>query len=116
MIKLFPILESSYNIYQVTVLLKNYKDFSKTEILDQIRAVPFVIRVKIEENDRLHQISKGHDYEYSLVKIKYLNVFGEASRGIKEVHDIIVAGHDNFHKIKGVIKFQPLIRTLKKIK
>lgn len=117
MIKLFPILlETSQNIFQVTVLLKNYKEINKSEILDQVRAVPYVIRVKIEDNDRLYQISKGHDYEYTLLKIKYLSVFGEPIKGIQAVENIIRNGQEGFHKIKGVIKFQPLTKTLKKVK
>lgn len=115
MIKLTPILLESYEIYQFSAMIKSYKSENKSVILNKIRAVPYVIRVKVQEDPRLAGINKQYDYEYSIIKIKYLNVFGVPTKAIKHIKNTILNGNKVMHKIDGVIDFKPLNNTLHKI-
>lgn len=109
---LTTLLQESYETYQIDVLLKNYKRINKSEIVNKIRAVPYVIRVRMVDDPRLHNISKQHDYELSILRVKYLNVFNAPSKGALIIRDIVENGKEGFHKIEGVINFKPLLQTL----
>lgn len=113
--KLATILKESYETYQYTVLLKNYKSINKSEIINKIRAVPYIIRVKVVEDPRLEQINKKYDYEYTFLKIKYLNVFATPQKATKVIKHIVLNGQKGFHKIDGVIAFKSINNSLHKV-
>lgn len=113
---LFTILNESYQTFQVDVLLKNYKSNNKSEIVNKIRAVPYVIRVKLIDDPRLHDISKTHDYELSLLRVKFLNMYDKPSKAINIIKTITEKGKPDFHQVKGVIFFKPLLKTLRRTK
>ena len=114
--KLMTILQESQDTYQFTALVKNYKSLNKSDIFNVVRAVPYVIRVKVVEDPRLANINRRYDYEYTLIKVKYLNVFGTPHGGISAIKNIILNGNKGFHKVKGVISFKPMMHTLHKVK
>lgn len=115
MTNLTNILRESQETYQFTALIKNYKSINKSDIFNVIRAVPYVIRIKVVEDPRLADINRRYDYEYALIKVKYLNVFGTPNGGIKAIKNIVLNGNKGFHKVKGVISFKPMLHTLHKV-
>lgn len=116
MIKLFNILlEQTHETYQFTALLKNYKSVNKSTIINEVRAVPYVIRIKIIEDPRLANSNRLNEYEYTLLKVKYLSVAATPMKGVNIIRNIIINGTKGFHKIDGVIDFKLLVNTLHKV-
>jgi hypothetical protein len=116
MIKLTTILlEQVHETFQFTALLKNYKNINKSVIINELRAVPYVIRIKIVDDRRLAIANRKNDYEYTLLKVKFLNVMGTPMRTINLIKGMAVNGNKVFHKIDGVIDFKPLVKTLHKV-
>lgn len=115
MTKLTTILQESYEIYQFTALIKNYKSINKSEIFNKLRAVPYVIRIKVIEDPRLDNINKKYDYEYTLIKVKFLNIFGMAEKGARIIKNISLDGRKGFYKIDGLIDFKILPNTMHKV-
>jgi hypothetical protein len=109
--KLLQILKESYTISKVEVLLKTDPSVSKTEVINKIRAVPYVIIVRLREDPRLTAQST-EQYEYTLITIKFLNIFQSPSDALKVITNTIKAGDKHMHKIEGVLDFRPLPSTL----
>jgi len=106
MIKLHNILLESISVYYVEVLIKTTGGENKVEIYNQIRAIHGIIVVSIEHSDFL--MSKSTDnYEYSLLKIKYL----VTSTPEEDIHQIKIMAQK---QIPGLIQFIPRIKTLEK--
>lgn len=112
--KLLNILKESYDLYKVDALLKTNLSVSKTEIINKVRAVPYIIIVRLREDPRLmaHSSSKS---EYTLLSIKFLNFYKSPSDTLMKIHNIMKQGDEGFHKIPGLLDFRPLTQTLKKI-
>lgn len=108
------ILKESYETYQLDVVLKNYKRINKSDIINKIRAAPYVIRIKIVDDPRLHDLNKGRDYELTILRMKFLNVFDHPIKGVKSIKQTVEYGRQDFHKINGVISLKPLVQTLRK--
>lgn len=109
---LVHILNESYETYQVDVVLKNYKKINKSEIINKIRAAPYVIRIKIVDDPRLHDLNYKRDYELTILRMKYLNVFDAPIKGVNSIKQTVEYGRQDFHKIEGIIFFKPLMQTL----
>lgn len=109
--KLLQILKEEYTINKVEVLLKSDPSISKTEVVNKIRAVPYIIIVRLQEDPRLTAQSTEH-YEYTILNIKFLNVYGSPSDTLNKIKTIIMKGDKSMHKIDGVLEFRPLMSTL----
>lgn len=100
-------------MFQVEAVLRNDTNVGKTEIINKIRAVPYVIVVRIKEDPRL--ISKSDDREeYTLMSIKFLNIFSKPTDTLIRIRNLIRGGDRTFHKVDGVLDFRPLYQTLRK--
>jgi len=112
--ELTNLLLENYQIFKVECLLKSKVNGGKTEIVNKIRAVPYVIIVRLREDPRL--MAKSDDTsEYTLMSVKFLNVFNKPTDTLMRIRNIIKGGDETFHKIDGVIDFRPLVQTLKKV-
>lgn len=104
----------SYNIHKIQCLMKSNPQVNKSEIINKIRAVPYVIIVRTKEDPRL--LYRNTDkYEYTLMSIKFLNILAKPSDTVKRIKNIILNGNADLHNIRGVIQFRPLFQTLKKV-
>lgn len=111
--KLTQILKENYSISKIEVLLKTKTEHvSKTEIINKIRAVPYIIIVRLQEDPRL--LAQSTDsYEYTILSIKFLNTMGSPSAALEKIKNIVLVGDEDMHKIDGILEFRPLMSTLK---
>ncbi len=108
------IISEIYDLQKAEVLLKTSPKVSKTEIINKIRAIPYVIIVRVREDPRLLAQSTDN-YEYSLLSMKFLNFFNKPTDTLNKIKNIIINGDSTMHKIHGVLDFRPLHQTLQKI-
>jgi hypothetical protein len=103
------LLNEGITIFRCDVLIKTRADQNKVEIYNEIRALNGVVVVTIEQSDFLNQ-KATKDYEYSLLKIKYIGR-GDAKSSIKEI------GIDAVTKnlVPGLLQFIPRYNTINKV-
>jgi hypothetical protein len=106
MIKLHNILLENINVYSVEVLIKTIAGENKVEIYNQIRAVSGIIVVTVEQSDFLDS-KATNQYEYSLLKIKYL-VLSTPEEDINKIKINAVK------TIPGLVSFVPRLNTIEK--
>lgn len=106
MIKLSNILLEGINVYSIEALIKTVAGENKVEIYNQVRALSGIIVVTVEQSDFLD--SKATDnYEYSLLKIKYI----VSSTPEEDINKIKVNAQKN---IQGLVQFIPRLKTIEK--
>ena len=106
MIKLSNILLEEISVYSIEALIKTVAGENKVEIYNQVRALSGIIVVTIEQSDFLD--SKATDnYEYSLLKIKYI----VSSTPEEDINKIKVNAQKN---IQGLVQFIPRLKTIEK--
>jgi hypothetical protein len=106
MIKLSNILLEGISVYSIEALIKTVAGENKVEIYNQVRALSGIIVVTIEQSDFLD--SKATDnYEYSLLKIKYI----VSSTPEEDINKIKVNAQKN---IQGLVQFIPRLKTIEK--
>ena len=106
MMKLTNILLEGISVYSIEVLIKTVTGENKVEIYNQVRALPGIIVVTVEQSDFLD--SKATDnYEYSLLKMKYI-VKSTPEEDIKEIKQ------NSTKSIPGLLQFIPRLKTLEK--
>lgn len=115
MINLKTILNEVYNLHKMEFLLVSDINMNKSEIINRIRAVPYVVIVRVIEDPRLTQ-RNNDKYEYTLLSIKFIDVFGRPSKTALQIRNITRAGDNHMNKIKGVYKFKPLFSSVKRLK
>jgi hypothetical protein len=106
MIKLHNILLENINVYSVEALIKTIAGENKVEIYNQIRAVSGIIVVTVEQSDFLDS-KATNQYEYSLLKIKYL----VSSTPEEDINKIKV---NSVKTIPGLVSFVPRLNTIEK--
>ena len=106
MIKLHNILLENINVYSVEVLIKTIAGENKVEIYNQIRAVSGIIVVTVEQSDFLDS-KATNQYEYSLLKMKYLVL----STPEEDINKIKV---NSVKTIPGLVSFVPRLNTIEK--
>jgi hypothetical protein len=106
MIKLHNILLENINVYSIEALIKTIAGENKVEIYNQIRAVSGIIVVTIEQSDFLDS-KATNQYEYSLLKIKYLVL----STPEEDINKIKV---NSVKTIPGLVSFVPRLNTIEK--
>jgi hypothetical protein len=109
------LLLENYQIFKAHALMKSNPEVNKSEIINKIRAVPYVIIVRTKEDPRL-TYRNTENFEYTLMSIKFLSIMGKPSDTLKRIKNIVLDGNQDIHNIKGVIQFRPLFNTIKKVK
>ena len=96
-------------IFRCEVLIKTRADQNKVEIYNEIRALNGVVVVTIEQSDFLND-KTTKDYEYSLLKVKYIGR-GDAKSSIKEIGIDAVTKN----RVPGLLQFIPRYNTIIKV-
>lgn len=109
MSKIMTILTEVMSLCYCEVLIKTDDEFNKVTIYNEIRALPGVVVVNVEQNQYLTNRNKGN-YEYSLLKIKYISK-DTPENDIKKINMMA----KSTYKIKGLLQFIPRIKTIKKL-
>jgi hypothetical protein len=109
MIKLTDILLESIALDKIDVLIKTSTGINKVEIYNQIRALPGVVVVTVEQSEFLD--SKATDrFEYSLLHIKYI-VTSDSKTDIDKIKkDALIT-----NRISGLLQFIPRYKTAQNI-
>lgn len=103
------ILNEGIIIFRCDVLIKTRSDQNKVEIYNEIRALDGVVVVTIEQSDFL-DLKATKDYEFSLLKIKYIGR-GDAKTSIKDIGISAVTKN----KVPGLLQFIPRYHTILKV-
>ena len=106
MIKLYNILLEGISVYSIEALIKTVAGENKVEIYNQVRALSGIVVVTVEHSEFLD--SKATDnYEYSLLKMKYI----VTSTPEEDINKIKINAQKN---IQGLSQFIPRIKTIEK--
>jgi hypothetical protein len=103
------LLNEGITIFRCDVLIKTAADENKVEIYNEIRALNGVVVVTIEHSDFL-DTKATKNYEYSLLKLKYIGR-GDAKASIKEIGIDAVTKN----RISGLLQFIPRYNTIIKV-
>ena len=103
------ILNEGITVFRCDVLIKTRADQNKVEIYNEIRALEGVVVVTIEQSDFLNR-KKTDQYEYSLLKVKYIGR-GDAKTSIKDIGIDAVTKN----KVPGLLQFIPRYNTIIKV-
>jgi hypothetical protein len=103
------ILNEGITIFRCDVLIKTAADQNKVEIYNEVRALNGVVVVTIEHSDFL-DTKATKQYEYSLLKLKYIGR-GDAKSSIKEIGIDAVTKN----RIPGLLQFIPRYNTIVKV-
>jgi hypothetical protein len=106
MIKLSNILLEGINVYSIEALIKTVAGVNKVEIYNQIRALPGIIVVVVEHSDFLDKKATDN-YEYSLLKMKYI-VNSTPEEDIKKIKQYATK------LIPSLSQFIPRLKTIEK--
>jgi hypothetical protein len=109
--RLFETLE----LYKFEAIIKVDTRVNITDVLNLIRAVPYVIIVRTIEDPRL-EYKKTENHIYVLISIKFFNTAKSAAEGINKIKKDIMIGGQEAPKIEGVLKFVPIMKTLRPAK
>jgi hypothetical protein len=103
------LLNEGITVFRCDVLIKTRADQNKVEIYNEIRALEGVVVVTIEQSDFLDR-KKTNQYEYSLLKVKYIGR-GDAKTSIKEIGIDAVTKN----RVPGLLQFIPRYSTIIKV-
>jgi hypothetical protein len=103
------ILNEGITIFKCDILIKTAADQNKVEIYNEVRALNGVVVVTIEQSDFL-DAKATKNYEYSLLKLKYIGR-GDAKTSIKEIGIDAVTKN----RIPGLLQFIPRYNTITKV-
>jgi hypothetical protein len=103
------LLNEGITIFKCDILVKTAADQNKVEIYNEIRALENVVVVTIEQSDFLNR-KATEQYEYSLLKLKYIGR-GDAKSSIKEIGINAVTKN----RVPGLLQFIPRYDTITKV-
>jgi hypothetical protein len=103
------LLNEGITIFRCDVLIKTEAEQNKVEVYNEIRALEGVVVVTIEQSDFL-DAKATNNYEYSLLKIKYIGR-GDAKTSIKDIGINAVTKN----RVPGLLQFIPRYNTIIKI-
>ena len=103
------LLNEGITIFRCDVLIKTKAEQNKVEIYNEIRALEGVVVVTIEQSDFLNT-KKTPQYEFSLLKIKYIGR-GDAKTSIKDIGIDAVTKN----RVPGLLQFIPRYPTIIKV-
>ena len=105
--KITNILLEVLDVYRCSCIVKVDKTVNRTDIFNQLRALPYVVIVEPENNDYLAS-RETDQYGFSLLTIKFLGK-GNPVHTCRYIKKLAIRGSDNNKPIKGLIKM--LIKT-----
>ena len=109
MTKLNNILNEMLSIYRIDVLIKTNSNFNQVLIYNEVRALPGVVVVTVQQSDFLDAKATS-TAEFALLKMKYIvSTTPEA-----DIQKIKVASSTT-HKVDGLLQFIPRLQTIEKI-
>ena len=103
------LLNEGITIFRCDVLIKTDAEQNKVEVYNEIRALEGVVVVTIEQSDFL-DAKATNQYEYSLLKVKYIGR-GDAKTSIKEIGIDAVTKN----RVPGLLQFIPRYNTIVKV-
>jgi hypothetical protein len=101
------------DLYKFDSILKTSNEYNLSDILNELRALPYVIIVRTHEDPRL-TVRGTEDHTFSLVTIKLLNVDNNIKISINNLKKQIIQGEEKIGKIEGILQFIPIMKSLKK--
>lgn len=107
--KIMTILNEAMSLCYCEVLIKTDIEINKVTIYNEIRALPGVVVVSVENNKYLNS-RRNEKNEYSLLKIKYI----AKDTPETEIKNITRMAKTSY-KIKGLLQFIPRFKTIKKL-
>jgi hypothetical protein len=109
MTKLSNILNEMLSIYRIDVLIKTNSNFNQVLIYNEVRALPGVVVVTVQQSDFL-DAKANNTSEFSLLKLKYI----VTTTPQDDIQKIKIAASTT-HKVEGLLQFIPRIQTIEKI-
>ena len=109
MVKLKNLLLEALILYKVEVLIKTSAEENQVFIYNEIRGLPGVVVVSVDQNDYLRSKSDKR-VQYALLRIKFLS----KDEPKDTINKIKMDGLVNY-KIPGLIQFIPRYNTLEKV-
>ena len=103
------LLQEGITIFRCDVLIKTASDQNKVEVYNEVRALNGVVVVSIEHSDYLDDKATPQ-YEYSLLKLKYIGR-GDAKTSIKDIGIDAVTKN----RVPGLLQFIPRYNTIVKV-
>ena len=103
------LLQEGITIFRCDVLIKTSADQNKVEVYNEVRALNGVVVVSIEHSDYLDDKATPQ-YEYSLLKLKYIGR-GDAKSSIKDIGIDAVTKN----RVPGLLQFIPRYNTIIKV-
>ena len=103
------LLQEGITIFRCDILIKTSAEQNKVEVYNEIRALNGVVVVSIEHSDYLDDKATPQ-YEYSLLKLKYIGR-GDAKSSIKDIGIDAVTKN----RIPGLLQFIPRYNTIIKV-
>jgi len=104
------LLNESITVFRCDILIKTEAEQNKVEIYNEIRALEGVVVVTVVQSDFLNR-KRTPQYEYSLIKIKYIGK-NDAKTSIKQIGIDAVTKN----RIPGLLQFIPRYNTIIKVK
>ena len=103
------LLQEGITIFRCDILIKTSAEQNKVEVYNEIRALNGVVVVSIEHSDYLDDKATPQ-YEYSLLKLKYIGR-GDAKSSIKDIGIDAVTKN----RVPGLLQFIPRYNTIIKV-
>jgi hypothetical protein len=109
MINLNNILNEILSIYKIDVLIKTNSNYNQVLIYNEVRALPGVVVVTVQQSDFLDS-KATNSAEFALLKIKYI----VATTPEEEIQKIKTSAFTT-NKVDGLLQFIPRIQTIEKV-
>lgn len=109
MMKLENILNEILSIYKIEVLIKTNSNYNQVLIYNEVRALPGVVVVTVQQSDFLDN-KATNVAEFALLKLKYI----VSSTPEEDIQKIKVAASTT-HKVDGLLQFLPRLQTIEKV-
>lgn len=109
MMKLENILNEILSIYKIEVLIKTNSNYNQVLIYNEVRALPGVVVVTVQQSDFL-DAKATNTAEFALLKMKYL-VTSTPQDDIQKIKNAAFTTN----KVDGLLQFVPRLQTIEKV-
>lgn len=107
--KLENILNEILSIYKIEVLIKTNSNYNQVLIYNEVRALPGVVVVTVQQSDFLDNKATNTS-EFALLKIKYI-VLSTPQDDIQKIKNSAFTTN----KVDGLLQFVPRLQTIEKV-
>ena len=105
----------SLDLFKFQAIIKIANDVNVGDVLNQLRAIPYVIIVRSKEDPRL-EFRGSQRFIYVLVNIKFISTKPNPKDQIAAIKGAIMNGRTEMGKMDGVLQFIPIMKTLKSVR